>query len=398
MYRGRRALPQVAPGLARGKLVGRPLDANSADEAHLCARPTWQPTGRGCSSTMIQPGPHEKLYPAFKLATIVSALQAERVSPAQALQTVNLSTSDLTSPRTRVSLDQVIRCYRAAIRLATDPQFAYHAGLRFHVSTYGMYGFAILSSTNFRQTMHFAVNYHQLATPLADISFKEEPERGIWTIDPVPHPDIDAELYRFLVELQFGIHTSLHCDVMGASFAPRELHVTYGPSGDARKYAEVFGCRVVFAQPENRFMFDATWLDAAPRLGTEATYSWVLSLCDQLLEELRLGTGLAGKVRETLLVNLARPTSFNAVARHLKMTTRTLRRKLREENTSFRELVDELRMQVAIKYLRDTDLTVEDIAFSLGFSEAANFRHAFRQWTKKTPSEFRYLARTSRDD
>jgi len=246
--------------------------------------------------------------------------------------------------------------------------------------------------------MRFAEKYHQLATPHAEISFREEADRGVWTIVPAPHPDVDAPLYRFLVELQFGIHTSLHRDVMGSSFLPRELHVTYSPTGNALTYPEVFGCPVYFGQVENKFIFDATWLDGASQLGNEISYSLVLDLCDQLMEEFQLRVGLVGKVREILLVNIARPTSFNFVARHLKMTSRTLRRKLREKNTSYRELVDELRMQMAIKYLRNTDLTVEDIAFSLGFSDAANFRHAFRSWTRCTPNEFRVVPGTARDD
>jgi AraC-like DNA-binding protein len=53
--------------------------------------------------------------------------------------------------------------------------------------------------------------------------------------------------------------------------------------------------------------------------------------------------------------------------------------------------VDELRRDVAIRYLRETDLTVEEIAESLGFSDAANFRQAFRRWTKAAPCEFKRL-------
>jgi AraC-like DNA-binding protein len=82
-----------------------------------------------------------------------------------------------------------------------------------------------------------------------------------------------------------------------------------------------------------------------------------------------------------------RPKRFQDVAQ------RTLRRKLREENSSFRQVVDELRRDIAIRYLRDTDLTVEDIAESLGFSDAANFRQAFRRWTKAAPYEFKHLSR-----
>ncbi len=342
---------------------------------------------------MIRAGPNEKVYPVVKISTIVNALQAEGIVPAKALESVALSKRDLISPATRVSLNQVIRCYRNALRLSADPNFAYSTGLRFHVSTYGMYGFAILSSTNFRQAARFAERYQQLATPTAAISFKEEGDRAEWTIVPVPHPDVDAALYRFLVELEIGTMTSLHRDVMGASFAARELQVTYGPTDVTRNDAETFGCRVVFGQAENNFIFDKTWLDGTPQFGNEVTYSLVHELCDQLMEEFQLRVGLAGKVREALLHNLARPTSFDAVAKHLNMSTRTLRRNLQEENTSFRQVVDELRTRMAIKYLRDTDLTIEEIAVALSFSEAAGFRQAFRRWTKEAPNEFRRLAK-----
>jgi AraC-like DNA-binding protein len=81
--------------------------------------------------------------------------------------------------------------------------------------------------------------------------------------------------------------------------------------------------------------------------------------------------------------------SFDALSRRLKIPTRTLKRTLRKEGTSYRQIVDELRTQLAIKYLRDTALTVEDVASCLGFSDAASFRRAFERWTKETPSEMR---------
>jgi AraC-like DNA-binding protein len=89
---------------------------------------------------------------------------------------------------------------------------------------------------------------------------------------------------------------------------------------------------------------------------------------------------------------LAAVPQFDSLIGPLNMSERTLRRKLREENTSFRNLVDQLRMEMAIKYLRDTDLTVEAISESVGFSDAANFRQAFRRWTKAAPHAFRDIS------
>jgi AraC-like DNA-binding protein len=341
---------------------------------------------------MIEPGPDDKVYPVIKLATVIDALAAEGIPAQAALAGVRLSTEAMSSAATRISLNQVIECYRSAAKLSRDPHFPYHTGLRFHVSAYGMYGFAILSSMNYRQTMQFAENYHQLATPLTELRFEEQGGCGVWTITPMPHSRIDGSLYKFLLEMQFGICVSLHRDVMGPSFAAREFHVTYRPPGDAAKYPDIFGCPVLFGEPENRLVFDATWLDGTPKLGNDITFATVVELCDRLMDELRLGAGVAGKVRRVLLTNLMRPRSFGDVAGDVTMSERTLRRKLREENTSFRKLVDELRMEMAVKYLRDTTLTVEAISESLGFSDAANFRHAFRRWTKAAPQSFRDIS------
>jgi len=338
---------------------------------------------------MIKARSNEKLYSAAKIAAIVDALAVEGVSAAAALEGVGVSHDTFNSPTTCVALDQIIECYHNATRLTRDPHFALHLGLKVHVSAYGMYGFALLSGTDFRKIMQAAVRYHHLVAPLTEIAFHEDGERASWSMIPVPHPRVDAKMYRFLVELQAGTHWSLMRDVMGQSFAPREVAVTFRPPGNVEAYQAAFGCPVHFNCAHNSLVFDSAYLDGRPEHGNEITYSSVVKLCESLLAELDLRAGIAGKVREILLVNLMRPTSFEIIAERLHMTTRTLRRKLDEEGTSFRKLVDKLRMEVAVKYLRDTELTVDDIAHSLGFSEAAIFRRAFRRWTSRSPREFR---------
>jgi AraC-like DNA-binding protein len=84
-----------------------------------------------------------------------------------------------------------------------------------------------------------------------------------------------------------------------------------------------------------------------------------------------------------------RHANFDSIAERLKMSPRSLRRRLQEEDTSFRDLVDEVRAQVAIKYVRDTSLSIEDVTYALGFHDASAFRRAFRRWTGAAPYEFR---------
>lgn len=343
---------------------------------------------------MISPGPDDRVYPVAKLTAILDALTDEGIAAQEAILGTGIPAGALDSPEARVSLNQFIVAYKNALHLSRDRDFAYHAGLRIHLSTYGMYGFAMLSSTNFRQTMRFAVRYHRLTTPLAEIAFEERSSDAIFTIRPAPYPSVDAELYRHIVEMDWASATSLGRDLLGPSFGPREVHAAFARPAGVADYAAVIGCPVLFGQAENRFVFDAWWLDRRPAtLGNRVTYALLVEMCDDLLAELELAAGWAGKVRQRLMVHLPAPAGFEEIAKDLSMSLRSLRRRLVEENTSYRKLADEVRAEMAIKYLRETDLSMDEVAAALGFDEVVNFRRAFRRWTKATPAKFMNIRR-----
>ncbi len=329
-----------------------------------------------------------KIYSVAKIAVIVDLLADEGIPAEEALAGVFLSLEQLESPATKVSAAQVLQSYRNAIKLSRNTQFAYRAGLKSCVSTYGIYGFSILSSPDFRETMAFAMAYHQLATPLMDIDFREEGRAAVWVVTPASYLELDDVLYKFVVELQMAVHLSLHRNIMGPTFNPTLVdYALERPHGEGS--GTVFDCPVVYGKPENRFAFDAAWLDRQPDFANKLAHAELRQLCNGLLKEFELSAGVAGKVRELILSNLPRPISFEQIAKDLNMSGRSLRRRLQEEGTHFKDLADELRSQVAIKYVRDTDLSVEDIAFALGFSDASSFRHAFRRWTNAAPHEYR---------
>ncbi len=337
--------------------------------------------------TAVSIGYREKVHSATKVAALIDALLKEGIPPAEALRGVHLHTDELHSPATRISLDQTIEACRNAQRLSSDPNLAFNVGSSIHLSTFGMYGYAMLCSTDFRKTMEFAVKYHQLATPLTSIVFEDTGTTAIWEIKPLAHPQIDATLYQFITEFQIGIHISLMRDVMGSSFMPAAVSVTM-PGTETRLTQDMIGCPVLVKQPANQILLDTAWLDRRPTLGNRATYAAALETCGDLIAELGRHAGVAGKVRKILIEDIANNSDFKVVVKRLHTTERTLRRQLQSEHTSFRELVDELRMQLAIKYLRDTDMTSEDISVAIGFSDAANFRHAFRRWTQEFTEQF----------
>jgi AraC-like DNA-binding protein len=331
----------------------------------------------------------ERVYESTKLAALFDVLVDQGCLPGEILRNVNLAVEEVHSPKSRISLAELMAACKNAIRLSNDPHLPYRIGTSIHISAYGMYGFAILCCPDFRKAMAFAELYHALAAPLATIEFTEEQEFASWVIEPNARAATDPQLYRFITEMQIGIHISLMRDIMGPAFAPDQISVAYPQAHGFGLPADQIGCRLSFASRTNQIMFRSAWLEQAANLGNKTTYPAVVALCDDLLDDLKSRIGVAGEIRALLLRDITKPPTLAAIAKLLEVSDRSLRRQLREQGISFRGLLDELRMQLALKYLRTTRLANEDIALALGFSDAANFRRAFRRWTNKSPSEIR---------
>ena len=78
---------------------------------------------------------------------------------------------------------------------------------------------------------------------------------------------------------------------------------------------------------------------------------------------------------------------MEACAKELNMSSRNLRRKLKEEGSSYKDILDEFRFALSQKYLRNTRMTLEEIADRLGYSDAANFSHAYKRWSGEAPRQ-----------
>jgi AraC-like DNA-binding protein len=334
-------------------------------------------------------GLRERVYEPTKLAALFDILVDQGCPPREILKNVSLTADEVHSPKSRISLADLMTAGKNAIRLSNDPHLPYRIGTSIHISAYGMYGFAILCSPDFRRTMAFAELYHALAAPLATIKFAEQDGSASWAIESNPDAVTDPQLYRFVTEMQIGIHISLMRDVMGPAFTPDRINLAYPESRDFGLPADELGCPLSFSNRTNQIVFQSKWLDQTANLGNRTTYPMVVALCDDLLQELKSRVGVAGEIRALLIRDIASPPTLAAIAKLLDVSDRSLRRQLQDQGISFRGLLDELRMQIALKYLRTTRLANEDIALALGFSDAANFRRAFRRWTNKSPSDIR---------
>jgi AraC-like DNA-binding protein len=340
---------------------------------------------------MADGGYGDKVHSTAMLEPLVGPLHRAGLAPAQSLLAVGLSEADVFSPGTLVSIDQILAVYRAILGKLHDPMLAYRLGLDFHVTTYGMYGFAILSSADARQAFDIALQYHRLGTPLTSAKLAADGPTTRWLIEPIPHPSLVGPLYQFVIRLHVGIFVALFTEVMGDLTASLRAGLSFDLDADEASVVEQqVGLKVGRADDRQSWIaFDSALLDRPTRMGSPAVNRMLLEICDQQIEALRKREGLAGRLRAVLITNGCRCLGLDEAARRLGMTGRSLRRRLAEEGTSFRAVHDEVQLHTAIGYLRDTDLTIDAIAEALDFSDAANFRRAFRRWAGSPPLHFR---------
>lgn len=335
---------------------------------------------------------HERVYAPLKILSVVQVLAEHGVSADAALAGTGLGAEQILDPTVRTSVQQLLTVGRNAVRLCPGRPLGLLAGQRMHVSSYGLYGYAMLCADTMRQGFEMALRYHVLGTPVMPVSLIEADGMAIW--DLPRHADIEvlgigADECAFFLDMQLAIHVTLIQDVMGAWCVPVEALYSLPMPGHAAELAQALQCPVRFGEGVNQLHFPREWLQRSPQMANPITAAQMSQTCERLMAEISLQAGLTRRVYEALTQTPGRFDNIEAVASSLCMTSRTLRRRLSAEGTSFSELLARVRHALAQDYLRTTDLSMEDIAAALGFSDASSFRHAFKRWSGKSPLAWR---------
>jgi AraC-like DNA-binding protein len=331
----------------------------------------------------------QRIYSPHTIAALVAELGMQGIPASVALEGTGLEQSQLENHKTQIAYRQLDIVIRNALNLAKEPTTAFRAGLRMRVTAYGMYGYALLSSATYAEVRDFANRYNRIIGPLCDISYSYEEGLAVCAFDPLHWPNPTEDVHRFTAEFALAAHLTIIRDLAGQSFNFARVALDYAAPQHADFYRKLFECPVLFMQRHNEYRYDLSYADGPMALADPRTHAMAREMCEQLLGEVNRAGGIAADIRRILIEQPGRYPSIEAIAEKIGMHPRALRRKLEIEETSYRDLLAEVRMRLAIEYLRKTEMTNEEIASRLGYSDASNFRHAFTRWTGKSPSEFR---------
>lgn len=254
------------------------------------------------------------------------------------------------------------------------------------ISDYGLLGYAMMSSATLEQAVQIAVKYHKMAGAMFELAFDVDGDEAVLRID---HLLPAGRVGQYTVEELFAGISRLIGMLLGRDHKPSRVLLNYSAPEYSEKYLRCFRCPVIFDQTSCQYRFSRAELAESLAAADANTARICEESCRKLLNQMKIDDDIISRICHLLLSTPGEFPKLDAVANKLSLGARTMRRRLNELGTSYQRILDDVRRELAIEYLRTTNLTVQEIAELLGYSEVTNFRRAFMRWVEMSPYQYR---------
>jgi len=207
-------------------------------------------------------------------------------------------------------------------------------------------------------------------------------------ISPLPGEQQTLEPYAFELFL-FSLHRQL-CWLSQSNLAIEQVCLAYPAPQHSSEYRPMFpGAEVVFHASSCRMVFERKLLEKTVKQSADSLAEFLRKPLYNTVVNAYLQKSWTQRIKDTIGDDLSQLPTFAEIATKLGVNDKQLRRQLNDEGLSYSELKSQLRRDVAIYHLSKQNISIEEIAFKTGFSEASSFIRAFRSWTGVTPLTYR---------
>ena len=334
--------------------------------------PAVRPDARRVTGSYLQP--------------LLEAAEARGVSARALALAARLPPDLLAGLPDSISANDYVHLLAVGAELADDPHFGLHVGERVKLGTYSVYGLILLSCRDFGQVFQQTMRYEQLAHDLgrSELVLDGELAEYHWLTN---YPSAT----RHLVESVFAGIRVFSTWLAGMALPSSKMQFMHAQQADDSEFLRIFGAVPEFGQPVNAAHFLAQLLAWPVPNADVGLYPVLQQHAEQLRRERsRSGEGIAAQVHAAIIKNLAHDrVRLSSIADELKLSPRTLQRKLNEAGASFQQVLDQARYALATDYLRQESLSLVDISFLLGYQEQSAFTHAFKEWAGVNPGAWR---------
>lgn len=293
-----------------------------------------------------------------------------------------ISAEQLADVDERIAVEEYLRLWR----LPGEADFGLRLGQAIPIGAYDVLDYVLRSSETVRAAIEKTIRYFRIMSDAADPSLVVDGKlarlRHRLVSDGQPSPRHANEFFLSIIVARWRA-------AMGSRWPLQSVAFCHARPERIDAHREVFGTEVVFDREYNELVFDAALLEA-PVATADAALNAVLGRhAERLLRELPQADTFGRRAR-LAAAEAAQRGEFTVgmLAKRLAMSRRTLQRKLRDENLAPEQLIDDVRRDLALRYLEEDRLAIAEVAALVGFNDASAFYRAFKRWTGTTPKRY----------
>jgi len=326
-------------------------------------------------------------FPGSQVLQLIELLRHWRIDADELLKDSGLTVSSLEEPNARVTLPLYNALIARARKLTGEPALGIFMGLQRRVSMYGFLGFAAMSASTLGEVLELAVRFSPTVSTAIKLSLHHEGELTALRVEECCDPGDcrDVAVFALVIGMTQMGRALTGRDITG------EAHLAIPRPDYADRFSELLA-HARFDQPVTQLVFETKTLQTPLVAPDRAGLRLAREQCERALRDQGLDGGIVERVRG-LIATPQGMLSLEEVAARLRMSARTLKRRLAAQSSSFSELLEEERCQRARLLLGSSQLSLLEITERLGYSTLPNFARAFRRWTGQTPAAYRRAAR-----
>ncbi len=346
---------------------------------------TRQPTAATEGSRKLQEFASARI-PAGYVVHLLEVVRELGGSPEALCEATALQSAELEAPDGLVRFSQLADTLLLAREQLHEPRIGLILGSRLSVTAHGVLGFAAISSNTPREALDLIVRYIHTRTPVSAVEIVPGDEYVLLRLHEQVPLGKARELY--LETVSAAVVTSLRF-LLSNRVEGFSLYFPYPEPAHREAYAETFRNDIHFNSERMEVRVPARFMDYRLPLADPVARERAARQCEEELRRLEEQLEITDRIRQILTPCRRQFPGQEEMARRLCLSERTLRRRLCAQGTSYRELLDQVREQLARQMLADTGQSVSRIAFDLGYDDPSNFGRAFRRWTGVSPGAYR---------
>lgn len=333
--------------------------------------------------------------PARYFALLCELLVELGVDLPAVLRAAKLSPAQIDGTDASLDVAQGEALIAEALRVSGRSDLGFLVGRRIKLSNHEILGYGIITSPTLDYALTLAARYYRLMTPWFTMIYRRGPQHCELQFQPAVR--LQPQALNFLLEMvMVSAHEQLKSQLHGA-LLPYDIFVSYPAPAHAASYRELRPARLHFEVerlPGARMVLETEMLSQPLPMADRTALKMAEGRCDELLSRTARETGMTGWVTMMLRESHQGLPSLAELAHLLNQSPRTLDRQLGREGSRFRELSKRIRHERACELLQ-AGLGATQVAYQVGYRDAANFTRAFRREGGMSPSEF--VAAISRD-